>query len=130
MGWGELWSMKEICRKKVGESLVCTMVLPGLTGDSERVISPPSDDLTGSLMHYSDVEECRGFIWGAYVLEGPRRGGALVIIGGPSGVRVPVNDVQVDPHMLREVLVLSRWAAWTLWDDDPCLYKSHQTQKQ
>lgn len=71
-GWGELWSMKEICRKKVGESLVCTMVLPGSTGDSERVISPPSDDLTGSLMRYSDVEECRGFIWGAYVLEGPR----------------------------------------------------------
>lgn len=44
-GWGELWSMKEICRKKVGESLVCTMVLPGSTGDSEKSNITPSDDL-------------------------------------------------------------------------------------
>lgn len=46
-----------------------------------------------------------------------------MIIGGPSGVRVPVNDVQVDPHMLWEVLVLSRWAAWTLWNVD-CLHRA------
>lgn len=100
-GWEAVVYERNPVEKKVGESLVCTMVLPGSTGDSERVISPPSDDLTGSLMRYSDVEECRGFCWGVRTGGSKVRWRALVMSVGLLG-RVPVNDVQVDPHMLWE----------------------------
>lgn len=76
---------------KVWESLFSTMASPVLTDDSEWV------KLSSRWFNWQSdvqkVEEYKDFIWSAYVLEIPRWGGTVVVIGGPSGIRTPVKDI-------------------------------------